>query len=121
MGRDERRSSHERALRRRFADVGVEVKDAVPAEAGIYPDLLFLFRLRDLCARWRLLALTDTDVQLWTAWSGPTPVKLLAVAPVADLEIRSGEHRFHRVLLGGAKLWVHRRHVPTLEAWKTRS
>lgn len=104
-------------LIRRFGQSGATVDDAVPAFSGMYPAFNGFGNWELLFTRWRILALAAGEVQVWTAWTGPTPKKLLASADRHDLVVERGHLACSRVTVAGHRQWVHRRDLASLERW----
>lgn len=84
---------------RHFRDGGVEIDDAIEVLAGLHP--WALLTPGSLTTWTRVLARRGDSLQLWTAWTGFTPRKLLATFPMAGLHIVSEGRLYDRVDLGG--------------------
>jgi hypothetical protein len=110
-------ASQTELLVRRFGQCGATVSDAVPAFAGVYPAFRWLGNSEWLFVRWRVLALAAGEVQVWTAWTGPTPKKLLVSCDRHDLVVERSHLAFSRVTVAERRLWVHKRHLTSLEGW----
>jgi len=118
VDREARDARQTELLIRRFGQVGATVADAVPAFAGSYPTFGGLGNWGMFPPRWRILALADGRVQVWTAWTGPTPKKLLATTDRNDIVVEQGQLAYSRVTVAGHRLWIHRRDLASLEGWR---
>ncbi|MDB5145949.1 MAG: hypothetical protein JWQ66_4664 [Mucilaginibacter sp.] len=104
-------------LRRRFAESGVEVEDAVFAFSGLYPMFGGYGNLEVLFTRQRLLAKTPRGIGVWVAYSGPTPTRPLGTYLLTDLSIIQEGGRFGRVVLGRRKFWVPADYQSVVRRW----
>jgi hypothetical protein len=108
-------------LRRRFADIGVTALEAVPAFTGLYPFMGGYGNFELLFTRHRLLVRTVNAVQVWSAWSGPTPIKLLAAAQPETIVISGARHEYTRVRVTAQRLWVFEGYLDTIARWAVAS
>lgn len=118
VNQDARAARQTELLVGRFCQGGVTVTDAVPAFAGMYPTFNGFGDWELLFTRWRVLALAAGDVQVWSAWTGPTPRKLLASADRQAVSVKRGRRRYSRVIVACHRLWVHRRDLASVERWR---
>lgn len=106
-------------LTARFARQGLTVVGAVPVFTGLYPLLGGWGNWEALFTRHRLLARTADGIQEWTAWTGPTPGRLVREDKRTGVELVVGRGRYDQVMVGGRRFWVHRRHRQTVQDWAT--
>jgi hypothetical protein len=105
------------ALRRRFAETGVAIEDAVFAFSGLYPRFGGFGSFEVLFTRHRLIARIPQGLGVWVAYSGPTPTKPLAMYSLSELAIIREGGRFGRVALGRKKFWVPADYQTVVRRW----
>jgi hypothetical protein len=101
----------------RFAAVGAEVDEVVPAFTGLYPFAYGWSNWEMLLTRRQLLARTGDRVALWSRLSGDTPGRPVAVGPAADIRLLREGARFDRVFAAGRTAWTASEVWPVLRRW----
>jgi hypothetical protein len=104
-------------LRRRFAESGVQIEDAVFAFSGMYPTFGGYGNYELLFTRQRLIAKTSQGLGVWVAYTGPTPTKPLGTYSISQFSIVDHGGRYPRVLLGNKKFWVPEGYKQVLNRW----
>jgi hypothetical protein len=118
VDREEHEARQTELLIRRFGHCGAMVDDAVPAFTGMYPAFNGFGTWELLFTRWRILALAQNKVQVWTAWTGPTPKRLVTSADRHKIDVAPTSASYARVTVARSRLWVHSRHLAALDGWR---
>jgi hypothetical protein len=101
-----------------FTRLGIAVDDAVQAWTGWYPWFGGNSSFGYLFTRQRLLAHAGDKVALWSAYSGPTPEKLILTAPIA--QVRTTKERsagYDEWLVAGEPVFVRVRDRDRVRSW----
>ena len=88
------------------------------AYEGLYPMFGGYGTLELAFTRLRVLRLAATRAELWSAYTGPTAIRLLHTTPIDEVALKPALIRFGRVILGRRKLWVRERDLDTIADWR---
>jgi hypothetical protein len=106
------------ALRVRFSGAGYAPDDAVEAFSGAYPFFGGYTNVGQLFTRRRLLALSGAKLSVWSAFTGPTPIRQLLVVPLSSLVLDSFRpYGYDRWIVGQRHFWIKQTHRATLTRW----